>query len=141
MANVFQEGQPLDVVQLNQMITDIAKLQGVFGSMTTAGSIVSNLLGPTVPIIDLGYIAAIKVSPGKRETMDLESLLARKFAGLGTPIVTVTPITELNNSYSISVSLYGEGINKKVYIINNGKTEVSVAMNWQAIYLKPISSS
>lgn len=138
MANVFQEGEPLDVTQLNQMYTDIVKLQAVFGSMTSAGSIVGNLLGPTVPVIDLGYIPAVTIGAGKVATIDISTLLAKKFTGVGTPMVTITPFTELSAKDSISASLAGSGLDKIIYITNNGTTSQKVGITWHAIFLKPI---
>ena len=78
MANVFQEGEPLDVTALNDMYTRLTKMEGVFGSMTSAGSIVSNILGPTVPIVDAGWLSSKKIPASGVATWPINDILAKK---------------------------------------------------------------
>lgn len=137
MANVFQEGEPLDVTALNDMYTRLTKLEGVFGSMTSAGSIVSNVLGPTVPVIDLGYIPPITVAAGAVQTYNMSTLLAKKFTGLGTPYLTATPMTDLNGKDSLSLTIDGAGLDKIINISNTSSRTLKVAVHWHAIFLKP----
>ena len=138
MANVFQEGEPLDVTQLNQMYTDLVKLQAQFGAMTSAGNIVTNLLGSTVPVIDLGFISSKSISPGAVAEYPMNSLLAKKFTANTIPTLTVTPFAQLSAKDAISISIGGAGLEKIVYVTNTGASTLRVALSWHAIYLKPI---
>ena len=140
MANVFQEGEPLNVTSLNEMYTELVKLRGNFGSMTSAGEIVDSILGPTVPVI-AAYREAIDVKKGVVSTLSIYDKLSKTYNGkTESPIIIAGLGGQLSSGQTASVSVHGSGLQKTLYLTTNFDRN-DFGVYWVAVYLKPINNN
>ena len=140
MANVFQEGEPLNVTSLNEMYTELVKLRGNFGAMATAGDIVDSLLGPTVPVI-AGKRESVNLVANGVVTISIADELSKKYTGkTETPWVVVGLGGKLNAKEVVSATVHGSGLQKTIYVTSNVSKE-NFGIYWIAVYLRPLNNS
>lgn len=140
MANVFQEGEPLNVTSLNEMYTELVKLRGNFGAMSTAGEIVDSLLGPTVPVIT-GNRESIDLKANDVVSISIADKLSKKYTGnTENPWIIVGLGGKLNAKEVVSATVHGSGLQKTIYVTSNVKKD-NFGIYWIAVYLRPLNNS
>jgi len=135
MANVFEEGEPLNVVALGEMYTELQKLRGQFGSFTAAGDIVNSLLGPTIPIIAYGS-DIVSVTAGTPFSIDITDQLSKKFLSGESPIVVASHGSNYSSGEVTTVSSHAAGGRVKIYILSNKSKDIRY--NWIATYSRKV---
>ena len=135
MANVFEEGEPLNVVALSDMYTELQKLRGQFGSFTSAGDVVNSLLGPTVPVMASGT-DIVSVTAGTPFSIDITDQLSKIFLNGESPIVVASHGNNYSSGEVTSVSSHAANGRVKIYILSNKSKDIRY--NWIATYSRKI---
>jgi hypothetical protein len=137
MANVFQEGEPLNVTSLNEMYTELVKLRGNFGAMSQADDIVDSLLGPSVPVIT-GRREEVDLKKDEVVSINISDQLSKVYTGkTETPWIVTSLGGKLNAKDVVSVSVHGTGLQKTIYVTSN-VNKGNFGIFWIAVYLRPI---
>lgn len=136
MANVFNDGDPLNIDTLNLMYTDILKLKGQVAALSGGTSSNNPNQEPTIPVIHIGS-ARLSVTKGVLATTPVDVGKGTTFRTGEIPRIVCAVRSTLKANQQVSAAIIDYTGTPTLHVTSNEND--SIMVDWICIFKRPIA--
>lgn len=137
MANVFNDGDPLNIDTLNTMYTDILKIKGQVAALSGGTSSNNANQEPTVPVIHIGS-ARVNVTKNVLSTTSaIDVGKGTTFRSGELPRIVCSVRSTLKSGQQVSASIIDYTGTPTLHVMSNEND--SIQIDWICIFKRPIA--
>lgn len=137
MANVFNDGDPLNIDTLNTMYTDLLKLKGQVAALSGGTSASGNNQEPTIPVIHVGSARVSATKNILSTTSGIDVGKGTTFRAGEIPRIVCAVRSTLKSGQQVSASIVDYTGTPTLHVMSN--LDDSIQVDWICIFKRPIA--
>lgn len=136
MANIFQNGDPVNVDALNDLVSRLVTLEAQNGQLFNTTSMLNNNMQTVskIPIVYSGT-ETVSIAANGLQVIDITSKLNLRYTSAQPPTVVATVASTLKAKDQVSVSVHKSAGTWKIYVTSNTAKD-TLHINWISVYMQ-----